>query len=118
MMTAVSVSAAVRLMRSKGFLAAEALIAVFVLSLLTSLTLQYREQTKDTRKLFPDEYLRIQSESILTGREHTMFMEPDIRVHFNGQGNVDQAKTLYFTRHGHSRRIIIELGGGRLVIPD
>ena len=34
-------------------------------------------------------------------------------IHFNGAGNVSQARTITFP--GRDSRIIIELGGGRLV---
>ena len=105
-------------MRSrKGFTLTEMLLTLFLLCMLTLLVLPYRQSTGQSYDCFPDQYLYLQSDA-LRRAEDTDYEDPlgelFLPIHFNGSGNVDLARTLPFTVRGYER-IVIELGGGRLV---
>jgi competence protein ComGC len=107
-----------RLRRTEGFAMLELLVSVFVLSVLTTVAIRIPSVTEDGYHVFPDQYLRIQSEAILTGE--TRDYEDEISeglpsIHFNQNGNINQARTIPFGTRGTVRQIIVELGGGRLV---
>ena len=103
-------------MRSKGYLMTEMLLCVFAMSLLMSLCLHGVRFNENVYYTFPDRYLRLQSESMLTAQfRDESVPEIGYEMHFNGSGNVNLAKELHFPFGDHVKKIIVELGGGRLV---
>ena len=108
---------AARRRRTEGYLLADLCIGMFVICSLTAILLYRPEHTDRSYHLFPDSYLRLQSEAILNSERREMTAEDDSRslIRFNRKGNVDQARTLHFSTPFSDREIVIELGGGRLV---
>ena len=108
----------VRQQRTKGFALLELMVTVFVLGVLTLAAVMIPSYSENRFYVFPDQYLRIQSESLLTGESRIYdddFNENLPEIRFNGNGNVNQARTILFEHKGSFREIIVELGGGRLV---
>ena len=103
--------------RSKGFTLAETCMCVCLLSVMTLLTLTHMPHTDYSALSFPDRYLAAQMQAIHES-VRTECSDPDHpeipTVTFNEAGNVNKARTIPITFRG--RDIIIELGGGRLVL--
>jgi len=107
-----------RCIRSRqGFAMLELCLALTILSTLMLLCIPYWHAPDLDWLNFADEYLRLQSEALLSAQPQ----QQDIRgqkIGFNEKGNVNQARTLRLSSGSGVRRMIIELGGGRLVIPE
>jgi prepilin-type N-terminal cleavage/methylation domain-containing protein len=102
---------------NRGFALLEVCLALAIISALTLLCVPYWHVPDLDWLSFADEYLWLQSEALLSAQPQ----QQDIRgqeIGFNGKGNVSQARTLRLTSGSAGRSIIIELGGGRLVIPE
>jgi len=102
-----------------GFALLELLVALAVLSILTTLVLQETRFTSEAFFRFPSQYTRIKSEAILTGEttdyeDETEQSYPAIR--FQENGTINQARTLTFDRGSHTQDVVLELGPGTLVI--
>lgn len=97
---------------TEGFALGECCIVILLLSIFTALWLPVCELSDTDYYTFPDNYLFYQSEAI---KEHkrTDFETGSHHGAFNRKGDVYLAETLSFL-HGR-KRIIVELGGGRLV---
>lgn len=96
----------------------ELMVTVFALGVLTLAAAMIPSYEENGYHVFPDQYLRIQSEAILTGESRTYedeFNESLPEIRFNQNGNVNQARTIPFGEAGMTKEIIVELGGGRLV---
>ncbi len=87
----------------------ELCIVIFGIGILMTLSLPVHEVDL-SYYTYGDAYLKQQALS-LAEAAHTTY-EADNPVTFNANGNVTQAKTIYFQSN---RKIIIELGGGRIV---
>lgn len=96
---------------NKGFTLVEMCIVILSLSSLTLVCLPAFELSNTEWYLFPSRYFHEQSKSILESEENEVEMEDGDVIHFNNKGNVRSAKTI---RIGN-RKIVVELGGGRLV---
>lgn len=100
----------VKLTLNKGFTLVELLVTIVVISILTLIYLPYANfQYEDNLYTFYNSYLETQSKAIRYSEK--MSMEEDDTIVFSPNGNVNQAKTIYFEQSS----IVIELGGGRLV---
>ncbi len=106
--------------QTEGYMLADLCLSVSVLCCLTVILLYRPRSTSQAFHLFPDRYLRLQSEAILDSAYREVGLQDDagVTVHFNGRGNVDQARTVTFTTSFSRRSVVIELGGGRLVFRD
>lgn len=102
-----------KLLSNKGFLLTEMCIVLISLSLLCAICIPARTFNEDAWYLFPSGYLVAQSNAILLSDNVEYDPEEGPSVIFNANGNVQQAKTVNLGER--DRRIIIELGGGRLV---
>jgi competence protein ComGC len=89
----------------------EMCITIMVIAIMTVLYLPCVQAHDTEQYTFSNAYLERQSEAICE-REHRE-LEDDSEIAFNAKGNVNRAATL--TKG--NRKIIIELGGGRLVFP-
>ncbi|MBR4444303.1 MAG: hypothetical protein IKS37_00210 [Solobacterium sp.] len=98
---------------NKGTTLTEVCLVLVVLSFLSLLQLRMRPSCDVQRNAFAMRYLYEQSEAMRSAsiREYTE-EESGKTVRFNGRGNVSSAGTVWF---GDQLRLIIELGGGRLV---
>ena len=94
-----------------GFTLLECCIAIFIMSLLLLISLYSYELKETTFYTFMDEYLYNQSLAMKDKKIIIIPREEAADIHFNENGNVSMAKTIYFN---NNRRIVIELGGGRL----
>lgn len=92
---------------------AELCAVVLGISLLTCIFGQMREFHDDGYHAFADGYLEKQSEAIVLSKDQKYLSEDGKEVQFNENGNVQKAETLVYGKS--DRKIIIELGGGRLV---
>lgn len=97
---------------SSGFLLAETCIAVMAVSMLSLLYLQFPSFDAEGYYRFSDSYHLTQSCAMLTAHSE-VFHHPAAEVYFNGSGNVRSAATVHFPNR--NCKIIIELGGGKLV---
>lgn len=100
-----------KLQSNKGFTLVEMCIVILSLSTLALICLPAHEFSQGEWYLFPSMYWNIQSQSILNSEERQIEVEDGYIVYFNEKGNVKQAKTLTIGE----RKIVVELGGGRLV---
>lgn len=92
---------------------AELCIVVLGIGMLGALCIPVHEFSESDYYGFADGYWYTQSNAILN-REHESYTTEDgEEIHFNEKGNVSQAQTI--TKGKRNRRIVIELGGGRLV---
>lgn len=98
---------------NKGFMLSEMCIVIISLSLLCAICIPAHEFSEQAWYLFPSGYLVKQSEAIKTASYVEYDPEEGPSVIFNETGNVQQAKTVDLSEK--ERKIIIELGGGRLV---
>lgn len=97
---------------NSGFTLIEMCFVLLIVSLLSSVSLRMRIPGSVKRTVFAAGYLEAQSEAMRTYRRLDVTDgETGETLHFNAQGNTDSPRTLYFGDH----RLIIELGGGRLV---
>lgn len=96
---------------NKGFTLIEMCIVVLSLSTLTLVCLPSFELKNTAWYLFPSRYFHKQSESILNSEENEVECEDGYIIYFNDKGNVRSAKTITIGK----RKIVVELGGGRLV---
>lgn len=99
-----------RRISNDGFLLAETCLVILGLSILSSLYLSMREVEIDGYWQFGDAYLDEQSEAILNIEPRQYVYEEGV-VDINEKGNVANPGTIHF----ENRKIIVELGGGRLV---
>ncbi|NLH92566.1 MAG: hypothetical protein GX481_08990 [Atopobium sp.] len=107
-----------RLQRTEGFALLELMIAIFAVGVLTAAAAVIPSFEENGYHVFPDQYLRLQTEAMLSseGRVYEDEFSSDLPpIQFNGNGNVNQARTLTFGSGRKFREIVIELGGGRLV---
>jgi hypothetical protein len=107
-------------MRSKqGFALTEALLAMAVLTMSMQFVLKASRFPQQDYYLFPDRYLEVQSDALRQAKTVPLNVQEDSllqqEIHFSPRGNINQARTLTF-RNG--RKIILELGPGRLVFRD
>lgn len=102
-----------RLTSTDGFTMAEVCAAVVGITVLACIFRPIRGFNKDSFHTFGDTYLEAQSEAIAASEDRDFISEDGRRVHFNADGNVQKAETLQFGKKG--KKIVIELGGGRLV---
>lgn len=102
-----------RLTSTEGFTMVEVCVVILGITVLTCMIQPVREFQKDGFDSFGDSYLQVQSEAILKARDREFVSEDGKAVVFNEKGNVQKAETLPFDRK--RKKIIIELGGGRLV---
>ncbi len=100
-------------MRSKGFALLECILVLLVMVSLTPLALQPDMSETMLYHAFADEYLLRQTKAMVSGEAVPVDLPGTEGIHFNGAGNVNQARTISFP--GRDSVIIIELGGGRLV---
>lgn len=119
MTDAPSRSQVVRQSHRSGFALLELLVAIAVLSILTTLILQETRFASEAFARFPCQYTRLKSEAILTGdtvsyEDETDQSYPAIR--FQENGTINQARTLTFERGNHTQEVVLELGPGTLVI--
>ena len=118
MMAEPSPSPADRQSHRSGFALLELLVAVCVLAVLNSLVIGFVRFSSEAYYLFPSQYTRIKSESLLTGERHEYEDETELSypaIYFQENGIVNQARTLSFTCGTNTREIVIELGPGALV---
>lgn len=100
---------------SSGFTLLEACAVLILLGIVSLFFLPVKSEEISAWHTFPDGYLQKQSEAIRRA-EHTVYEPEDGKmpvIEFNEKGNIRKAMTLYFPER--SGRIVIELGGGRLV---
>lgn len=88
-------------------------IVLLSLSMLCAICIPAREFTEEAWYLFPSGYLVEQSNAIKTASNTEYHPDAGPSVVFNATGNVKQAQTVDLSEK--DRKIIIELGGGRLV---
>ena len=91
---------------------AETCIVILALSTLFALVVPVHEFRNNAYMTFPASYLLHQSYALASAQEHEMVTDSGIRIIFNEKGNIRKAMTIPFE---NGRRIVIELGGGRLV---
>lgn len=97
---------------NKGYTLAEMCAVLVIVSLFMNLCVPVSTGQISTFYQFPDAYLLKQSEA-LCRTESTVYEDDEGHVvYFNAAGNVKSAGTMHF-RH---RDIVVELGGGRIVI--
>lgn len=98
---------------NKGYTLAEMCIVLIILSVLSLLWIMVRPVPAAERSAFASRYLFEQSEAMIRAHRRTYTDEDHGEtVHFNEKGNTDSPRTIRF---GEDVRLIIELGGGRLV---
>lgn len=95
---------------NEGFMLVECCIVLVAVSIMTLLVIPSHEFSKNNKYLFQSDYLYHQSNAIKEAK-HTAFQWDTIAVIFNENGNVNQAQTVEV----NGKKIVIELGGGRLV---
>ena len=100
-------------MRSKGFALLECLLVLLVMASLAPLALQPDMSETMLYHAFADAYLQRQTDAMAAAETLPVDLPGAEGIHFNGAGNVNQARTISFP--GRDNLIIIELGGGRLV---
>lgn len=93
---------------NNGFTLLEMLIVLVIMSIFLLLTGIYKVDYDEEYYLFPSIYLYNQSEAMLKAEK--VYMD-DYDISFNSEGHVNRAQTLYFI----NKKIVVELGGGRLV---
>ncbi len=98
---------------NKGFTLVECCIVMVALSIFVLLAIPAHDFANRAWYLFPATYYKIQSEAILFGKRRHISYEDIAEIDINMHGNVKQAKTITFPND--KRKIVIELGGGRLV---
>lgn len=96
---------------NKGFTLAEVCLVIMMLSVFMMLCTPVSEVSLSSIYRFPDEYLLKQSEALCRRKQTVYEDDAGNTVIFNRSGNVRSARTLNFGK----RKIVIELGGGRLV---
>lgn len=99
-----------KLSSNEGFMLVECCIVLVTISVMTLLVIPSHEFSRNNKYLFQSDYLYHQSTAIKEAK-HITFQWDKIAVIFNENGNVNQAKTVDV----NGKKIIIELGGGRLV---
>lgn len=102
-----------RLTSTEGFTLVELCIVITGISVLACMSLPMREFSQDDYEVFGDGYLKTQSEAILSSQDKEYISPGGKAVRFNEDGNVQKAETVRFGKK--NKKIIIELGGGRLV---
>lgn len=110
-----------RLTRPEGFALLELLICLLLLSVLSAFCLGMYRFSSEAYYIFPDQYTRIRSESILTGEKRTYEDDTDMdypQISFSESGHINLARTLRFPRGSRTGEIIIELGPGTLVLEE
>lgn len=100
-----------RLTSNKGFLLVELCIVTLSLGFITCLCMHSYETEQAAYYEFSDEYLCKQSEAIAKSQKMEMSVDFGSPITWNEDGNVNQARTICFGK----KKIIIELGGGRIV---
>lgn len=99
-----------KLSSNEGFMLVECCIVLVAVSVMTLLVIPSHEFSKNNKYLFQSDYLYHQSTAIKEAK-HIIFQWDKTAVIFNENGNVNQAKTVDV----NGKKIVIELGGGRLV---
>ena len=99
-----------KLSSNEGFMLVECCIVLVAISVMTLLVIPSHEFSRNNKYLFQSDYLYHQSTAIKEAK-HITFQWDKIAVIFNENGNVNQAKTVDV----NGKKIVIELGGGRLV---
>lgn len=92
---------------------AEMCIVLLGIGMLGALCIPVHEFSESDYYGFADGYWQKQSEAIAHGESRCYETGGGDQIWFNEKGNVNQAKTI--TKGQKNRRIVIELGGGRLV---
>ena len=98
---------------TEGFTMVEMCIVILGISLLAVIVQPAHEFSEEVYLTFGDSYLKTQSEAIVSAWDRQYISADGKVVLFNENGNVRRAETLSFGRQ--KKKIIIELGGGRLV---
>jgi len=98
-----------RFLTKKAFTLLEFLLITILLSFLALLSLNNRQEINYNHLLFMSSYYYNQAKA-LSNKEDISFEYLGNIVHFNSDGNVDQARTIYFGNH----KVIIHLGNGSL----
>lgn len=112
-------SQAVRRSPRSGFALLELLVAIAVLSVLTTLVLTETRLSSEAFYRFPCQYTRIRSEAVLTGEPKDYEDETDMSyppIRFLENGTINLARTLTFERGHGTQDVVLELGPGTLVI--
>ena len=98
---------------NKGSTLAEMCIVLVILSLLSLLWIMVKPMPSVSRSAFAARYLYEQSEAMVRAHRNEYTDEDSGEIiHFNEKGNTDSPRTIRFSE---DVRLIIELGGGRLV---
>ncbi len=85
----------------------ELLIALLIVTILTTITLSNQYEFKEDYYTFHDAYLQTKAKAMLEGK--TTPFEKDI--YFNDKGNVNKAQTIYFNQNAYT----IQLGPGVII---
>ncbi len=99
----------VKQVSNKGFTLLEMLIVLSIVCLFFTITLFHRTSIDEDYYSFSSKYLYLQSEAMRKAEKVSL---EDYDIYFNSKGNVNRAQTLSFSNF---KKIIVELGGGRLV---
>ena len=98
---------------NNGYTLVEMCVVLIILSVLSLLWIMVRHVPAADRSAFASRYLYEQSEAMIKARRWEYTDEDrGETVHFNEKGNTDSPRTIRFAE---DVRLIIELGGGRLV---
>lgn len=95
-------------MSIKGFTLLEMMITLCIMSIFLMITLIERTKVDEDYYAFSSHYLYTQSEAIRKGQKEYI---DENHISFNSLGNVNKAQTIQFS---NNKKIIVELGGGRL----
>lgn len=105
-----------RILNKHGFTLLEMMIVILCLGVFASMSLPVlSEQEMIQRFLWPGGYLQMQARAMALA-ENQEYVDSSRKlpvIYFNEKGNVKRAQTVY----PGGKKIIIELGGGRLVTP-
>lgn len=107
------------MLNKKGFLLLEIMLVLFGISVFLTLVVPTRIQTTSLFEFerFKSDYLDTQFNAMFNKRgidfdDASYHFQTYSPLHFNGRGNVNQAQTIQFI---NQRKVIVELGAGRLV---
>ncbi len=95
-------------MSINGFTLLEMMITLCIMCIFLMITLIERTKVDEDYYAFSSHYLYTQSEAMRKAQKEYI---DDKNISFNALGNVNKAQTLQFS---NNKKIIIELGGGRL----
>lgn len=107
-----------RQLSTSGFALLECLVALGILSVLTTLTFRFSFVTDESYLSFFDTITNAKTKAMLSG-EHVAYEDPYQShyedISFNEHGNVNRAQTISFDEGGKEHEVIVELGPGCLV---